>query len=108
MRRIIAESTLDHTAEWMRQWAEASAKGVIVTERAMDDGGWLVETRWPSQADCVANARHMWTLQAMAARIGPRAPLRALASTAAAKQGNGRRDCELARRPPFADAFVGE
>jgi hypothetical protein len=67
MPGISAESTLEHTCNWLRQWAETAARGEVVNERAMDDGGWLVETRWPSQAACVANARHEWTLQAMAA-----------------------------------------
>lgn len=46
MTRIVtAESTLANTSRWLLQWAEAAAEGEVISERAMDDGGWLVEIR---------------------------------------------------------------
>ena len=33
----------------------------------MDDGGWLVETRWPTHDDYSEHARNLWTLEAMTA-----------------------------------------
>ena len=54
-------------ANWLRQWAETEAKGVIVSEREDADGSWLVLTRWPAHPTYSEHERHMWVLQAMAA-----------------------------------------
>lgn len=67
MARISDADVLEHTAKWMTEWAEAAAKGEVVSERAMDDGGRLVETRWPAHADYLEHARDLWVLEAMAA-----------------------------------------
>ena len=63
---VTAESMLAHTEKWLMQWADAAAKGEVVNERAMDDGGWLVSTRWPTRDDYRAHAKDLWALEAMA------------------------------------------
>ena len=66
MTRISAESTLAHTAKWMRLWAEAEAQGEVVDElEDFPDGSVWVLTRWPARHAYVVHQDNMRTIAAM-------------------------------------------
>ena len=56
---------LVYTARLLETWAEASAVGEIVCERELDDGAWLVTTKWPSRLAFREHAAHLEAPEAM-------------------------------------------
>jgi hypothetical protein len=64
MTQSTESRAIAHFAEWLGMVADTAAAGEIVSEQALGDG-YVVATRWPTQAAYRQHARHIRTIAMM-------------------------------------------